>query len=52
MKIEDLIREQTYNGIDWKRREQLAKDLDIQEPVNYATTIKFSTYVQFDLARH
>lgn len=33
VKVEDLIREQGYQGTDWRRLEQLATDMAIEEPV-------------------
>ncbi|MCU0348491.1 MAG: hypothetical protein MUC59_16245 [Saprospiraceae bacterium] len=32
VKVEDLIREQGYQGTDWNRVEQLATDMAIEEP--------------------
>lgn len=33
VKVEDLIREQGYQGTNWSRVEQLANDMAIEEPV-------------------
>jgi len=33
VKTQDLLKEQGYRGTDWKRLEKLAKEMDIQEPL-------------------